>query len=32
MPTFVETRCGDYFFVPSMTSLRMIGLDIIDPT
>ena len=23
---------GDYFFVPSMTCLRMIGLGIIDPT
>ena len=32
MPTFVETRGGDYFFVPSMTCLRMIGLGIIDPT
>jgi hypothetical protein len=31
MPTFVETRGGDYFFVPSMTCLRMIGLGIIDP-
>jgi deferrochelatase/peroxidase EfeB len=32
MPTMVETRGGDYFFVPSMTCLRMIGLGIIDPT
>jgi deferrochelatase/peroxidase EfeB len=32
MPTVVETRGGDYFFVPSMTCLRMIGLGIIDPT
>ncbi len=33
MPTLVETRGGDYFFVPSMTCLRMIGLPgIIDPT
>ena len=32
MPTLVETRGGDYFFVPSMTCLRMIGLGIIDPT
>jgi deferrochelatase/peroxidase EfeB len=32
MPAFVETRGGDYFFVPSMTCLRMIGLGIIDPT
>jgi hypothetical protein len=32
MPTLVETGGGDYFFVPSMTCLRMIGLGIIDPT
>jgi deferrochelatase/peroxidase EfeB len=32
MPTLVETRGGDYFFVPSLTCLRMIGLGIIDPT
>ena len=32
MPTFVETRGGDYFFVPSVTCLRMIGLGIVDPT
>ena len=32
IPTLVETRGGDYFFVPSMTCLRMIGLGIIDPT
>ena len=32
MPTFVETRGGDYFFVPSLTCLRMIGLGIVDPT
>jgi deferrochelatase/peroxidase EfeB len=32
MPTLVETRGGDYFFVPSMTCLRMIGLGIVDPT
>ena len=29
---FVETRGGDYFFVPSLTALRMIGEGIIDPT
>ena len=29
---FVETRGGDYFFVPSMTALRMIAQGIIDPT
>jgi Dyp-type peroxidase family len=32
IPQFVETRGGDYFFVPSMTALRMIGMGIIDPT
>ena len=32
MPTFVETRGGDYFFVPSLTCLRTIALGIIDPT
>ena len=32
MPTLVETRGGDYFFVPSMTCLRMIAMGIIDPT
>lgn len=32
LPTLVETRGGDYFFVPSLTCLRMIALGIIDPT
>jgi Dyp-type peroxidase family len=32
MPRFVETRGGEYFFIPSMTALRMIGEGIIDPT
>ncbi len=32
LPRFVETRGGDYFFVPSLTALRMIGAGIIDPT
>ena len=32
MPRFVETRGGEYFFIPSMTALRMIGDGIIDPT
>ena len=32
MPQFVETRGGDYFFLPSMTALRMIGMGTIDPT
>ena len=29
---FVQTRGGDYFFVPSMTALRMIGMGVVDPT
>jgi len=32
IPQFVETRGGEYFFVPSMTALRLIGMGIIDPT
>lgn len=32
LPQFVEPRGGDYFFLPSMTALRMIGMGIIDPT
>jgi hypothetical protein len=32
MPRVVETRGGDYVFIPSMTALRMIGEGIIDPT
>lgn len=32
IPQLVESRGGDYFFVPSMTALRMIGMGIIDPT
>lgn len=32
MPQFVESRGGDYFFVPSLTALRMIGMGIVDPT
>jgi deferrochelatase/peroxidase EfeB len=32
MPQFVEPRGGDYFFIPSMTALRMLGMGIIDPT
>ena len=29
---WVQTRGGDYFFMPSMTALRMIGMGVIDPT
>lgn len=32
VPRFVETRGGDYFFIPSLTALRMIGEGIVDPT
>ena len=32
VPQFVEPRGGDYFFIPSLTALRMIGMGIIDPT
>ena len=32
IPQFVEVRGGEYFFLPSMTALRMIGMGIIDPT
>ena len=32
LKTFVECRGGDYFFVPSMTALRMMAIGIVDPT
>jgi len=32
IPQFVEPRGGEYFFIPSMTALRMIGMGIVDPT
>lgn len=32
IPRLVETRGGDYFFVPSMTALRMIAKGVVDPT
>lgn len=32
IPRLVETRGGDYFFVPSLTALRMIASGVIDPT
>jgi deferrochelatase/peroxidase EfeB len=32
IPQLVEPRGGDYFFVPSMTALRMIAMGIVDPT
>ena len=32
LPQFVEVRGGDYFFMPSLTALRMIGQGLVDPT
>jgi Dyp-type peroxidase family len=32
LPRFVETRGGEYFFIPSLTALRMIAEGSIDPT
>ncbi len=32
IPRLVETRGGDYFFIPSMTALRMIAMGKVDPT
>lgn len=32
IPQLVEPRGGDYFFLPSMTALRMIAMGIVDPT
>jgi Dyp-type peroxidase family len=32
LPKFVEARGGEYFFVPSLTALRMIGMGVVDPT
>jgi Dyp-type peroxidase family len=32
LPRFVTTRGGEYFFMPSLTALRMIGEGSIDPT
>lgn len=32
LPRLVETRGGEYFFVPSMTALRMIAKGLVDPT
>jgi Dyp-type peroxidase family len=32
MKQWVQTRGGEYFFVPSMTALRMIGMGVVDPT
>lgn len=32
LPRFVLTRGGEYFFIPSITALRMIAKGIVDPT
>lgn len=32
LPQFVETRGGAYFFVPSMSAIKMMALGMIDPT
>jgi len=32
MPRFVETRGGDYFFIPSLTALHLLAEGIVDPT
>jgi Dyp-type peroxidase family len=31
LPSFVELRGGDYFFIPSLTALAMIALGSVDP-
>jgi hypothetical protein len=31
LPNFVELRGGDYFFLPSITALEMLGRNLIDP-
>ncbi|SER33912.1 Dyp-type peroxidase family [Nitrosomonas sp. Nm51] len=32
IPRLVETRGGDYFFIPSITALKLIAGGIVDPT
>lgn len=32
IPRLVETRGGDYFFIPSITALKLIAAGMVDPT
>lgn len=32
LKTFVQCRGGEYFFIPSMTALRLIAMGVVDPT
>jgi Dyp-type peroxidase family len=32
LPEFVNTRGGDYFFLPSLSAIRMIAMGTVDPT
>ncbi|MBV8664983.1 MAG: peroxidase [Burkholderiaceae bacterium] len=32
IPRLVETRGGEYFFIPSLTALRLIARGLVDPT
>ena len=31
LPNFVELKGGDYFFLPSITALEMIAMNLVDP-
>ena len=32
LPEFVTTRGGEYFFLPSLSAIRMIAMGMVDPT
>ena len=32
LPNFVELRGGDYFFIPSITALGMLAMNLVEPT
>ncbi len=32
IPQFVDTRGGDYFFLPSLSAIRMLAMGTVDPT